>query len=88
MRLCHNRDDDAEGARRLAEGSIVGRRKKDIEGQKVIEARLRDDSGQVIDGSVSEGVVGLKYVVPPKPNMHPFVFRRSSARDNEGHTFP
>lgn len=72
-RLCQKRDDDAEGARRLAEGSIVGRRKKESEGQKVIEARLRDDSGQVIDSSLSEGVVGLKCVLPPN-TKHRIVF--------------
>jgi hypothetical protein len=63
MRLCQQRNEEEEKALRLAEGSIAGRRKKDEEGQKVIQARLRSESGLVIDGSLAEGVAGLKCVV-------------------------
>jgi hypothetical protein len=59
MRLCQKRDDDAEEAQK-ADGSIVGRRKKDNDGHKVIQARLRDEAGHVIDSGLSEGVAGLK----------------------------
>ncbi len=62
MRLCQKRDNDAEEALRIAEGSIVGRRKKDDDGQKVFQARLRSEAGDVIDGSVAEGVAGFQCV--------------------------
>jgi hypothetical protein len=60
-RICQKREDEAEAARSV-EGSINSRRVKDADGLRVIQARLRDDAGQVIDHSVGDGVAELKCV--------------------------
>jgi hypothetical protein len=60
-RICQKREEEAEAARSV-EGSINSRRVKDADGLRVIQARLRDDAGQVIDHSVGDGVAELKCV--------------------------
>ncbi len=47
-----------------------------VDGQKVIQARQRDDSGQVIDYSVCEGVAGFKCA--PRPTSRAVVSVPSS----------
>ncbi len=62
MRESKLRDDGMEAARRAAEAAKgVKRKSVVVEGQRVIQARLRDDSGGLIDRSLAEGVEGLKY---------------------------
>lgn len=61
MRLRQKLSFDEEEARKLTESSAAGGRKKSAtDGQKVIQARMRDDSGEVIDYRVCEGVTGFK----------------------------
>ena len=63
-RICQKREAEVDAARSV-EGSINSRRAKDADGHRVIQARLRDDAGQVIDHSVGDGVAELKCAPSP-----------------------
>lgn len=69
MRSSQRRTADDDEVRRAADSSAALTRKKSIsDGQRVIQVRERDDSGQVIDYSICAGVAGFKCVAPA---VHP-----------------